>query len=331
LEKKITENTLVSTILNDPLLKRYQSIIFPLSTIKLKFISLLNLSTYCKLFNYQGLDSIVKGLNRLNEVAKLENQLYFIYSDKEIKNDYSKKEVAVVHFPSNKEEKKPFVLLCAGGGYQCVCSIVEAFPIAEHLNGLGYPVFVLHYRTKKNAHFPNPINDIARAIRWIIEHKDEFNIEITGYSMGGFSAGGHMVASFGTSTLGYSQYNLPKPSALFLSYPVISMGEYSHKETKNSFLGGKKKDRKFQERYSIEKQVDRDYPAVYIWTSKDDNCVSSKNSTMLVEALEKNSVPYLYNSINGTAHGLGLGKGMEAEGWLDKAVDFWESSNIITK
>ncbi len=322
--KKITGNTQIKAIVNDPLLKMYHPAIFPMPITKVRLFGLLKFQTFCRLFHYQGLDAIVDGLNRLNEVANLENQMYSIYSDEEKSEDDSKKEVALIHFPSKKEEKKPFVLLCAGGGYQCVCSVAEAFPVAERLNELGYPVFVLHYRTKKNAHFPNPIDDIANAVRWIIERKEQFNIEVTGYSVGGFSAGGHMVACFGASTLGYASYGLPKPATLFLSYPVITMGEYSHKETRNSFLGEKKKDKAIQDKYSAEKQVDRNYPPVYIWTFANDDCVSSKNSVFLVDALDQNAIPYSYHTVEGTAHGVGLGEGTNAEVWLDEAVDFWE-------
>ena len=54
-------------------------------------------------------------------------------------------------------------------------------------------------------------------------HSDEWNLDMENYSLWGSSAGGHLVASFGTDSMGYKKYNLPKPGAIILSYPVISM------------------------------------------------------------------------------------------------------------
>lgn len=57
--------------------------------------------------------------------------------------------------------------------------------------------------------------------------------------MMGFSAGGHLAASFDTESLGYAHYGLPATSTLILSYPVITMGEKTHGGSKNLLIGKK--------------------------------------------------------------------------------------------
>ena len=58
----------------------------------------------------------------------------------------------------------PFAVICPGGGYSSVCSFVEGKPFAEALNELGYHAFVVYYRTKDKARYPNPHQDLNRAI-----------------------------------------------------------------------------------------------------------------------------------------------------------------------
>ena len=45
---------------------------------------------------------------------------------------------------------------------------------------------------------------------------------------------------------------------------------------------------------------------------------------MLVEALKENGCRFEYVTVDGDAHGWGLGVGTEAEGWIEKAVGMWE-------
>lgn len=67
---------------------------------------------------------------------------------------------------------------------------MEGFPIAQELNRLGYAAFVLQYRTGEYAQQPAPQEDIARAVQFILDHGDEFQVDTDSYAVMGFSAGG---------------------------------------------------------------------------------------------------------------------------------------------
>ena len=48
------------------------------------------------------------------------------------------------------------------------------------------------------------------------------------------------------------------------------------------------------------------------------------NSRRMAVALESHHIAHNFILYQGVDHGVGLGKGLACEGWLDKAVDFWQ-------
>lgn len=115
------------------------------------------------------------------------------------------------YFPAPGGGKKPFALICPGGGYRFVMSCIEGEPYARALNEKGYTAFVLRYRTRKKGRFPAPQQDIARGVREILENAEKYEVQKEGYSVWGSSAGGHLAAGFGTKEYGYLHFGLPKP------------------------------------------------------------------------------------------------------------------------
>lgn len=220
-------------------------------------------------------------------------------------------------------KKHPFALLCPGGGYYMVCSFIEGKPIAKLLNEKGISVFILYYRVKKKAIYPAPMDDLARAVREILDRAEEYHVDTAGYSVWGGSAGGHLAASFGTENMGYLKYGLPKPGTLVLSYPVISMlKELTHMGSHDLLLGKDANEEK--ERFaSVEQHVTKDYPPTYIWCGDADDVVPPENTMLMVRALEEAGVPVEYDIFPNVGHGTGPGTGTAAQGWVDKAASFW--------
>ena len=220
-------------------------------------------------------------------------------------------------------KKHPFALLVPGGGYSMVCSFIEGVPFAKKLNAMGISAFILYYHVRKKALYPAPMDDLARAVRAILDHVEKYNVEKENYSVWGASAGGHLAASFGTENMGYRKYGLPKPGALILSYPVISMDPaITHKVTHDNLLG-KSASKKMEELTSVEKHVDKDYPDTFIWCSKSDKVVPFVNSLALIRALQDHGIREEHLIVDDTDHGVGPGTGTPAEGWIEKAVKFW--------
>ena len=217
-------------------------------------------------------------------------------------------------------KKHPFAVICPGGGYYMVCSFIEGVPFAKRLNEMGISVFIVYYRVKKKAHYPAPQEDLARAVREILNNSERYHLETENYSVWGSSAGGHLAASFG---LEYRSRGLPKPGAEILIYPVISMDKTLTHMGSHDFLLGKDASPELEERTSIDKQVTADYPPTYIWCGDADDTVPPENTARMAKALEAAGVPYQCEVFPGVGHGVGPGTGTSAEGWIDHAVAFW--------
>lgn len=236
------------------------------------------------------------------------------------KNEYELKEFII-----KDGEKHPVSIICPGGGYSVVCSFVEGAPFARKLNEMGISAVVVYYHCRKKAAFPAPMDDLARAVREVLDRAEEWNLDTEHYSVWGSSAGGHLAASFGTESIGYVKYGLPKPGAVILTYPVITMGELTHAGSRQNLLG-KQPTTEMIEQTSIERQVTENYPPTFVWCGDADKTVPPRNSEMLVQALEKCNVPHQFVQYPGVDHGVGLGTGLACEGWIEKAVEFWKSS-----
>lgn len=220
-------------------------------------------------------------------------------------------------------KKHPLAILVPGGGYQMVCSFIEGVPIAKKLNAQGISAVIVYYRVRKKGRYPNPMDDLARAVKEIFEKADAYNLDINNYSVWGASAGGHLVASFGTDNMGYLKYGLPKPSSLILTYPVITMDkEYTHIGSHDALIG-KDATKELEDETSVEKHIHKEYPPTFIWCSYEDATVPCKNTEMMKEELERNGISHKCNMYHDVDHGVGPATGTNAEGWINEAVEFW--------
>lgn len=70
--------------------------------------------------------------------------------------------------------------------------------------------------------------------------------------------------------------------------------------------------------------IDSTYPPVYITANEDDKTVDVQNSYIFIDICKKYGIPYRAKIGKTGDHGYGLGTGLEVEGWLDEAVQFWD-------
>lgn len=218
----------------------------------------------------------------------------------------------------NDGKKHPFAVICPGGAYAAVCNFIEGRPFAEALNRKGYNAFVLYYRVREEARYPNPQDDLKRAVNEIMEHADEWGVDTEGWSVWGSSAGGHLAASYCLE-----EYDAPKPALVVLCYAVITMGEKTHPGTRDNLLGSDP-DPALIDRTSVEKHVTPSYPAAYVWCGDADDLVDPDNTRMMGKALDEAGVPNRTFVFEGIPHGAALAVGTSAEHWFDDAVEFWE-------
>lgn len=236
----------------------------------------------------------------------------------------------------NLREKSKAIVIVPGGAYMIV-SNTEADPVAVSYMMEGFVTIVLHYTVLTP--YPTPMQELACAMDFLRKNSEKYYIDNDKISIIGFSAGGHLVSTYGylyrrndfISKINLIPENI-KPNCIILSYPVITMGKYSHSETKTYITGGNKE---LYDLLSAEKNVDTTYPPTFIWTTIEDKCVPYQNSTLFVDALKESNIEhdfFLYPHLN---HGLSVinplryplevlkdKKMQEVSKWFDKSVDF---------
>lgn len=219
----------------------------------------------------------------------------------------------------SKDKNAPVVIVCPGGGYRMVATFIEGHPVAKYLQEKGYNAFVLRYRIKDLAHYPHPVEDIAHALKDVM---NIYKLSLNNYALCGFSAGGHMCALFGVEEYGYGKYHLPKPEILMLVYPVISLEKkITHRTTRKYFAG--EEDPEALEIGNIHHHIKNTYPKTFIWRGDNDKSVPPVNSELLVKELEENNIPHKFIKYPHVGHGVGLGNKTTAEGWIEEAIKFW--------
>lgn len=84
---------------------------------------------------------------------------------------------------------KGAVLICPGGAFQFRSDRPEGTDVAEALSALGYQSFVVDYRLRPYTQQEGAL-DLARAVRFVRAHAEEYGIDEQDIAVMGFSAGG---------------------------------------------------------------------------------------------------------------------------------------------
>lgn len=268
----------------------------------------LSIGYMCTCLGYHA-QTVVNGINFLIEMRTQEKLYTFdYYTDQEKQCNPHLDTTKLIYIPGDLGA--PFALVIAGGGFNSVCMMQEAFPVAQQLHKKGYHVFMLKYRVgalpedrsatdKRERAF----SDLHRGMQYIFQNAEKWQISLKNYSVWGFSAGARMTLAWTThSKYSYHASGLPKPA---LQVPIYTVPENITPEngmpstfmvmgTKDSFWGK-------------------------------EGCVACSEFCRTLNILE---VPAIFEEYEGLGHGFGLGTGTPAEGWLDRATQLWERTNF---
>lgn len=205
------------------------------------------------------------------------------------------------------------MVICPGGAYAHLAPH-EGHDYALWLNQHGVTCFVLKYRLGSHGyHYPAEFQDGTRAVRWVRAHAADYKIDPRRIGLMGSSAGGHLTSMVlthfdagNTNSADPVERQSSRPDLGILCYPVITMGEFAHKGSRDMLLG-KNPPRKLVKFLSSELQVKTNTPPCFIWCTYEDKTVPIENELMFAEALRKNHVPFDLHIYQKGGHGLGLG------------------------
>ena len=205
-----------------------------------------------------------------------------------------------------ENKKRPCMVICQGGAYR-FCSQRESEVIALHFLTEGFNAFVLTYSTLTHR-YPTQVREVAAVMELIHKHADEWNCDVSRIALMGFSAGGHLTASYAT------KFDTPEVREVFpeskqvkatvLSYPVITADmSFTHQESMRNLLGHEPSAEEVLY-HSCEKNVTKTTPPAFIWHTASDASVPVENSLVYATALAKNHVPMELHIYPFGEHGL---------------------------
>ena len=225
-------------------------------------------------------------------------------------------------------------VICPGGGYGGLVTGPEGSGIAHWLNAHGIAGIVLEYRLPHGRAFV-PLLDAQRAIRLARAHAQEWGYNPHRIGIIGFSAGGHLASTVATHfDSGKAADEDPierassRPDFAILVYPVITMGEKTHRGSSQNLLGAAPSP-ELIDLFSNEKQVTSETPPVFLAHALDDKVVPVEHSRMFYDALRSHHVTARYLELPSGDHGLNGYKGPMWDAWQSGALSWWASLNLI--
>jgi acetyl esterase/lipase len=221
------------------------------------------------------------------------------------------------------------VIVAPGGGYQRLAVSHEGTEVTRRLNALGISAFVLKYRLVEFGH-PAPLQDVLRAIRIVRAGAAGFSAKPDRIGVFGSSAGGHLAATAATLFAhadGRTGSALDKTSArpdfIALLYPVITMDSpFGHAGSRRNLLG-ERPDPSRLDLLSVEKQVTKDTPPVFIVHTAEDASVPVENSLLFYQALRRSGVPVEMHLFEKGPHGFGTAAGLGTTSDWPRRLEEW--------
>ena len=199
----------------------------------------------------------------------------------------------------------------------------------------GMHAFVLQYSVAPSR-YPSAVLELAAAVKLVRENAENFGICSDQIYIAGFSAGGHLCATLGTlwgesvfeKALGGESHDW-RPNGMILSYPVITMGEYTHQGSRNCLLGPDATPEMINA-LSLENRVTPNTVPAFLWHTFEDGSVPAENSLSFALALKRAGVPFELHMYEKGGHGLSLCDVTTAQGsehivpdnagWMEQAI-----------
>ena len=241
--------------------------------------------------------------------------------------EYEKVPTMDIYIPEKKTTDLAIVVL-PGGAYQFLASH-EGQGYAEFLNEHGITAFVLSYRVNPY-HFPLPLLDARRAMRYVRYHSAEFGIDKNQIYIMGSSAGGHLAALTSTFHQPIEFENVDeidkesfRPNGQILCYPVIALlGKgLAHLGSGTNLLG--ERHAYMGEELSPHLIADSTAPRAFIWHTFQDRGVPAVNSLLYAKRLIENGVNTELHIYPQGPHGKGLAQDLpHTQNWTRELLEW---------
>lgn len=207
--------------------------------------------------------------------------------------------------PKDAEGKLPVLLNIHGGAWVYGDKKVYA-PYCMYLATQGFAVVNASYRLAPKHTFPAPLEDVGAMVEWVVDHAEEYGLDVSNLFFVGDSAGAHLATAYTAIQLNeaYAK-SFPGikvderfiPKGLLLNCGVFDIEVEWKKQGRalTPFLTdllGEKPTVESVKQISPAQFITSDFPSVHLTTSNGD--FLRKHSYRLKEVLEKKSVEVVF-------------------------------------
>ena len=214
--------------------------------------------------------------------------------------------------------RKSLVLICPGGGF-IFKSDREAQPIAARFNAMGMHAAVLFYTAEDHCpDVPNQASkEVHEALKILIEQKENYLFDENQVYLCAFSAGGYIAPNYIRRRKEYDDIHV-QIKGLILGYPAIHLlpkgkdekqfgkAEWIKQSHNMRFFGAEKVTDEMIKDADLSLHIEENQPAVFIWTTFEDQLVDCKDSIRYALACAEKHVPVEFHLYEKGEHGLAL-------------------------
>jgi acetyl esterase/lipase len=218
-------------------------------------------------------------------------------------------------FPSKDDNSGAAVLIYPGGGYTHITLNLGGFQLAKWFNTLGISAFVVEYRLPNSPDVEinqlAPLQDGQRALQLVRANAAKWEIDTNKIGVMGASAGGHLASWVGTAANDITTLhddvasNSSRPDFIILVSPVIDMGKYAHKGSRESLLGNNPSQDLINQ-YSTQNNVTAETPPCFIADAFNDKTVPPENSLLFYQALLNKNVSTSFHVFPQGGHAINI-------------------------
>lgn len=249
-------------------------------------------------------------------------QIHKLWKDADANVSGRHRSKVFVYVPDGAKENCPAVVIMPGGSYTYLGIKGEGHFVAKWFAERGFVAVVLRYRMGfYGARYPQQLEDYRLAMDYLKDSCRRFGIDTSRIGAVGFSAGGHLAGCA-------AMEDNPHYRADFVAmiYPVITMRDpHVHKPSRKHLLRG---DQSLISKLSLEENVTRDLPPVFLLHCEDDPVVDPAASHTFASELEKLGVSCHIEFHSKGGHGFGIypRKKSGALNWQERFVEWLEKS-----
>jgi acetyl esterase/lipase len=239
---------------------------------------------------------IFPGYSQTNPVIDSFSQGTILHGNVQYNNDTLPKHLLDIYLPAYSKGKLPVVIFIHGGGWLSNDKYADMGymkkTVAEIVSS-GFALASIDYRFSTQAVFPAQMQDCNRAVSYLFDNADKYNLDKNRFALMGFSAGGHLASMVGLSKNNdVAAFFMPGTSKLFRFKAVVDFygpaelilfpGSDNEKSPEGLLIGAAPLARPdLAKAASPVTYVDKDDPPFLIIHGEKDQLVSPKHSQLL--------------------------------------------------